>query len=226
MLLHTVCLISIQHWFDKRRSLASGILSAGLSIGVFIWAPLVRWLIDLYCWQGAFIILGGIFLNGLVAAAVLRSYPKVDTNSRLTTAEQSESEYEKKESKESCFTRMSAHLKHLIPLFSFCLGFLMVQTGHVCMFAYIPLRAKQLGIEKEKIPLLISIRGILGIIWSPTYGYIGDLQKINRPILTGVCGLSAGVLVVLSTQLTAFTLLLILCIGVGICACKIVHSIL
>ena len=38
----TVC---VQRWFHKRRALASGLLYCGLSLGSFIWVPIIKILI-------------------------------------------------------------------------------------------------------------------------------------------------------------------------------------
>ena len=64
--------LASQSYFDKRRSLASGVVTSGISAGVFIWPFLCRLLIDEYGWRGAMAILGGIQLQTLVYSALLR----------------------------------------------------------------------------------------------------------------------------------------------------------
>ena len=46
-----------------------------LILGMFVWPPLTRYLIDEYSWRGATMILGAISLNGVVCAALLRPPP-------------------------------------------------------------------------------------------------------------------------------------------------------
>ena len=45
---------------------------ASVSLGLFIWPPACQLLIDSYGWRGAFIIMGGVQLNGIVFSALIR----------------------------------------------------------------------------------------------------------------------------------------------------------
>ncbi len=60
----TPILVSVTLWFKKRQGLAVGIVSSGVAVGPLIFAPLFRYLIDLYGWGNAFLILG--IVSGLV----------------------------------------------------------------------------------------------------------------------------------------------------------------
>ena len=50
--------VSITLWFKRRQGLAVGIFSSGTAVGPLVFAPLFRYLIDLYGWNTAFLILG------------------------------------------------------------------------------------------------------------------------------------------------------------------------
>ena len=86
---------SIQHHFDKRRAMAQGLTIAGMAIGKFMWAPLTHWLITTYTWKGAFTIIGGIFLNGIVLGLLLK--PKIHTETIQMEVEQQARNKEEKE---------------------------------------------------------------------------------------------------------------------------------
>ena len=51
--------VMIGHYFEKRRALATGIVSCGSSVGTFIFAPLSVSVIEYYGWKGAMLILSG-----------------------------------------------------------------------------------------------------------------------------------------------------------------------
>ncbi|XP_064454797.1 monocarboxylate transporter 10-like isoform X1 [Ornithodoros turicata] len=64
--------VCVTSYFDKRRSLATGITVCGSGLGTFIMAPLLGTLLELYGWQGALIIASGLSLQCVVAGALLR----------------------------------------------------------------------------------------------------------------------------------------------------------
>jgi MFS family permease len=54
----TPLVVSITLWFKRRQGLAVGIVASGTAAGPLVFAPLFRYLIDLYGWNTAFLILG------------------------------------------------------------------------------------------------------------------------------------------------------------------------
>jgi MFS family permease len=64
-------------WFTRNRSLAVALVSAGLSVGATVMAPLARWLITSYDWRTAMWVIGDIvWLVILPAAFLVRNPPK------------------------------------------------------------------------------------------------------------------------------------------------------
>lgn len=70
-------IVTVGHWFDKKRALATGLAVCGTGIGTFIFAPLSQKLIAEYEWRGAHLILAGIVLNCAVCGAIFRPLDKV-----------------------------------------------------------------------------------------------------------------------------------------------------
>jgi MFS family permease len=63
-------------WFTRHRSLAVALVSAGLSVGSTVMAPLSRWLIGAFDWRTAMLVLGDlVWLVVLPAALLLRPPP-------------------------------------------------------------------------------------------------------------------------------------------------------
>ena len=62
-------------WFEKRRSLATGIAVSGSGLGTYAVAPLIEFLIDEYGWRGTLLIFSGITLNFMVFGALFRDPP-------------------------------------------------------------------------------------------------------------------------------------------------------
>ncbi|GFS11851.1 monocarboxylate transporter [Elysia marginata] len=59
-------------YFEKRRSLAMGLGTAGIGGGMFLLAPVINWLIHYYGWRGTMVVLAGFSFNLCVAGALMR----------------------------------------------------------------------------------------------------------------------------------------------------------
>lgn len=62
-------LSSVARWFDRRRSLMTGFVVAGVGIGGFIAPPLISRLIEASDWRVSYLVQGGVALIVVVAAA-------------------------------------------------------------------------------------------------------------------------------------------------------------
>jgi MFS family permease len=66
-------------WFTRNRSLAVALVSAGLSVGSTVMAPLARWLITSYDWRTAMWVIGDLVWLVIVPAAFLVRNPPAST---------------------------------------------------------------------------------------------------------------------------------------------------
>ena len=64
--------IILPHYFDKRRPLAIGLVSSGLSVGGLSSAPVVSILLEEYGLSGAYVIVAGIWLHNAIGVAFFR----------------------------------------------------------------------------------------------------------------------------------------------------------
>ncbi|KAJ6216162.1 hypothetical protein RDWZM_007319 [Blomia tropicalis] len=56
-------IVSVAYYFEKRRSLATGLSLCGTGLGTFLFSPLITYLLEEFKWHGTLLILAGIFLN-------------------------------------------------------------------------------------------------------------------------------------------------------------------
>lgn len=68
----TAALIIVSLYFDDRRATATGLSIAGSGVGSFVFAPLVNYLISVYTWRGAMLVLSGIFTHIVVFGCLMR----------------------------------------------------------------------------------------------------------------------------------------------------------
>ncbi len=68
---------AVQHWFARRRGLASGFAVAGIGVGTLAMPPLAAWLIDWSDWRGAYLALAiAAVVVGIAAALLIEDSPK------------------------------------------------------------------------------------------------------------------------------------------------------
>ncbi|KAM7536863.1 hypothetical protein Aperf_G00000086864 [Anoplocephala perfoliata] len=68
----TAALIIVSLYFDDRRATAIGLSIAGSGVGSFVFAPLVNYLINVYTWRGAMLVLAGIFTHIVIFGCLMR----------------------------------------------------------------------------------------------------------------------------------------------------------
>lgn len=74
-LIYLPAIVSVTMYFEKYRSLATGIAVCGSGFGTFIFSPLTEILISSYGWRGAMLIIGGIVLNCIIFGATFKPLP-------------------------------------------------------------------------------------------------------------------------------------------------------
>ncbi|XP_035742954.1 monocarboxylate transporter 12-B-like isoform X1 [Vespa mandarinia] len=71
-LIYLPAIVSVTCYFEKYRSLATGIAVCGSGLGTLIFAPCLESLISNYGWRGAIMICSGIVLNCIILGAFFR----------------------------------------------------------------------------------------------------------------------------------------------------------
>uniref|UniRef100_K1R9A4 Monocarboxylate transporter 12 n=1 Tax=Magallana gigas TaxID=29159 RepID=K1R9A4_MAGGI len=77
-------------YYDKQRSLATGLATSGSGVGAIIFPLLVNFLVDNFGWRGSFYIICGLCMQNIIFAGLLRPVPK-----KLLKRYQEEAEKEK-----------------------------------------------------------------------------------------------------------------------------------
>ena len=80
-------IVIIYEYFEKYKSLASGLSLCGHSLSSFIMVALYRYSIDTFGWRGAMLIMAGVALNGCVFGMVfVANMEQQKTDSKLCKA--------------------------------------------------------------------------------------------------------------------------------------------
>ena len=82
-------IIAVSFYFEKRRSLATGLAVCGSGIGTFMFAPLTDILLHEFGWKGTVLIETGILLNCIVCGLIFRPLPVMKNKKTLTRGQNS-----------------------------------------------------------------------------------------------------------------------------------------
>lgn len=63
--------VTATKWFTARRGLAVAVVSSGIGLGILLMAPLARWLISLYDWRTAMLLIGDLAWLVIIPTALL-----------------------------------------------------------------------------------------------------------------------------------------------------------
>ncbi|XP_045459122.1 monocarboxylate transporter 13 [Melitaea cinxia] len=75
-LIYLPAIVSVTVWFERYRSLATGIAVCGSGLGTFLFAPITSALIDYYGWRGAMAIIGAFILNCIPLGLIFKPVPE------------------------------------------------------------------------------------------------------------------------------------------------------
>ncbi|KAJ2953818.1 hypothetical protein O0L34_g1446 [Tuta absoluta] len=75
-LIYLPAIVSVTVWFERYRSLATGIAVCGSGLGTFLFAPITKILINEYGWRGAMAIYGAFILNCVPLGLMFREVPE------------------------------------------------------------------------------------------------------------------------------------------------------
>ncbi|KAK9882548.1 hypothetical protein WA026_021895 [Henosepilachna vigintioctopunctata] len=71
-LIYLPAIVSVTTYFEKKRSLATGIAVCGSGFGTFVFAPLITYLLAEFGWRGSILIISGIVLECIIFGSLFR----------------------------------------------------------------------------------------------------------------------------------------------------------
>ena len=178
---YLTCFIILVDFFDKRLGIATGLTMAGSGMGAFAFAPFTQFLITNFGWQDTMVILGSITLQCCVLGALLRPVEHFQKRNKKSTIEMQalnsndgdlNSDDEDRKGAETLKAKKSVKeilvsivknmtdfrlLRENSSFFLISLSNFFVFFVYFIPFIYIPVRARELGIENY--PWIISIIG-------------------------------------------------------------------
>ncbi|XP_060068749.1 monocarboxylate transporter 9-like [Ylistrum balloti] len=194
-LVYTPTIVIVSYYFEKRRALATGIATCGSGIGGFVFAPLSVLLLEMYGWRGAFWVITGIVLNGVVFAAFYRELKSPRAGKELNNVDRAGTNNESN-CRRTCSSVSLKFDCSLLksPCFAvFSLSCFLMSTGWYIPFNFLPVLADDLNLSANEGALLISIIGISNTASNVVFGFIIDLPCVDSILLNSVVLVIGGV---------------------------------
>jgi MFS family permease len=183
-------LSTVARWFDKRRTLMTGIVIAGLGIGGLIGPPIISRLIASYGWLLSFIIVGSaVLLFVVIAAQFLKRDP---TQMGQLPKGESGGKYQSAKSITNSFSfREAVKTKQfwIVSGMFFCYGF-----GTYAIVVHIVQYAIDLQISPISAANILAARGALVILGNYILGALADRIGNRQIYIIGFIMMSAALL--------------------------------
>ncbi|XP_063441020.1 monocarboxylate transporter 12-like isoform X1 [Mytilus trossulus] len=187
----------VSFYFEKRRSLANGIVVSVSGIGAFAFPYLIRLLVDTYGLNGTFLIMGGIYFH-TCAASLFLIQPAHFPYQKKKSAE-NHAIIKRKPDINVC----SSFHKILMRMFKPSLFrnpkftiYLMAMFLQVANFAsnelILPGQTRALGFGKESITVAVSLVRASEIFARAFLGWFADLNIVKRVHLFMMCSFVSG----------------------------------
>ncbi|ELT95282.1 hypothetical protein CAPTEDRAFT_190061 [Capitella teleta] len=192
-------IVTLHKWFDKKISLAMAINFSGIAVGHFAWAPLTSWLVEVYSWRGAVLVLAAINLHCVAIFALLKTPEEHygPSYANLTIAKESAGSTESSTAKQ----KKAAH--RFIPdicrqpsYIAFHMLNILFNMSYLVGMSYLPTRYVLDGGTRQTAAFLQALVGVTMGLLRPVHGLVGDRVSRWRIWIFFVYeGLSGGALV-------------------------------
>lgn len=194
-MIFTPAYVIVGQYFSKNKGKAMGISTIGSGLGTVVIAPLISFLLDMYGYPGAMMIVGALMLNNCIAAALYRpvegNFPKKrqkkdqipeKLNEPLIDAQSDTDRKDKVERIRETFLVLT-RLTFLL----YCVEITAMSMAIQTFLTFLPGLAKELKVaDRSKSALLLSIMGIADMTGRLLVGFVMDLKQVREmPLMFG-----------------------------------------
>ncbi|XP_071085619.1 monocarboxylate transporter 12-like [Haliotis cracherodii] len=204
--------LTLNQYFEKRRSLANAVANIGSGVGTMAIVPLLQMMISEYTWRGALLITGGLVLNCAVFGALFRPFYTRQELSDMATESKNSGNVNTGNSIEAtgiwnkvkpAFS-VFINVRYTVVVIGVTLGI----QAYFIPFNLLPDLANGMDIPEERYTWLISTIGISSIAGRLIFGRVTDMSRVNRVAFLGAASALCGVATLICPQLLHFETLL------------------
>ncbi|CAD5111292.1 unnamed protein product [Dimorphilus gyrociliatus] len=167
-------------WFVERRGGALSFLSFGVGIGMLLWSPLIALLIEAYTWRGALLLMGAIYLNGLVLGLLLIEPTNDKETAPLSLIKAIGRNLDKK-------------LVRTKNFFIYLSGTSLLYFGHMMVLAYLPRKIVEIGRSRVEGSLMVTVTSAVSCLIRLVIGAIAHKKYFKQGIIYSLSSIMAGI---------------------------------
>ncbi|KAL9965736.1 hypothetical protein ACROYT_G029578 [Oculina patagonica] len=192
--------LMVGRYFERRRSLANGIITAGSAVGALVMGPTINMLLESVGWRNTMRFLGGVSCVMVLAALTYRPAPvKREVN------------FEKKKKK---LIDISVWKNKGFVVWALALG--IFNLGYFVPYVYLPTHASYLNIPESQASFLIGFLSVGSLFGRLFFGHFSDYRWVNRLYLYQTALLIMAVTTTLCPLATSYGGLIVYTILFGI----------
>jgi len=206
LMVYVPIMSTVAKWFEKRRSLMSGIAFSGQGFGLLVFPMLINWLIRSYNWRMAVVIISMIILLVTILGLVLlRNSPGYSGASKGVNTGKPQFNVPVKKKTSGVDAIMTKEFWLLIVVL-FCYG--------LCFVAYqvhIAVYAIDSGISSTNAAMILTVLGAATIFGQIIVSMLGDIIGYKKTFIVGLMCITLAILTItLSHQIWGFIIFAIL----------------
>ena len=204
----------VQQYFNKKRTLASGLTIAGFSMGSFIFPPATRFSVDYFGWRGTLVVYACVAMQNVWLCALHRPFVKPSKPSQEAAKR----------------SKCILYLKRLFPLgllhkptyLLFCLTSFTVNVNFSVYTFHIVNKCLSDGIDKYRAAFVPSIGGIIDAIMGPLFGMLASTPffRTKKIILYSCTATGLGGFLMLVGLLHVFAAIIVIVALLSLCVGK------
>ncbi|XP_030043314.1 monocarboxylate transporter 13-like [Microcaecilia unicolor] len=210
----TPSIASVARYFKKRRSLATGLAFTGVGLSSFAFSPLFQYLVDVYAWRGALIILSGMTFNLLVCGALIRPLTLKEDLLALEAVERDKD----RNCLGQCFSLFGLSLLSHWPFMRYVLAITLINTGYFVPYVHLVAHARGEGFSEYQAAFVMSVAAAADLCGRIFSGWMADLGRFKILHILVFWTSFTGLSLLLIPLGQNYSTLLAISTGYGFCA--------
>lgn len=225
-LMYVPAVTAVGYWFEKKRSLVTGISTCGSGFGTIVFAPVVTALVTRLGWQWCNRVVAGFCLLCTLLGLTMKPVPRTATRDQDSVTELKQQAGSKEEvalleagaaeqagkDKENGYVTVLKNIPFLLVM----LGNLPAVMGLYIPYMFLPGLTEQRGLSKEEAALLISLIGGFNTGGRIVSGAVTDHPRVDALFVTTMALFFGSLCPALMTFCYDFTSFTVICILFGL----------